>query len=467
MYGGEVTAHVEIPTTGMSASAGTVAVWGYLAEPQPAQTRYFFGHTTQPAYSSRVQLYMDGGNTELDLGLGDSHTTRTNIMILETETWYHVALTWDSGDYVVYVNGEVVAEGTYTGLSTIHPFAWIGNDGNPVTEGTEAFGGLLDEVRLYDRALGAEEILAAMKVAAFPFSSGPEPKDGIRLEATWADLSWRAGDFAVSHDLYMGTNFDDVNAGVEGTFQGNTVDTFFLVGFPGFPFPGGLQAGTTYYWRVDEVNAASADSPWTGSVWSFTTADVIVVDNFEGYTNEVGQRVFQTWLDGLGYTEPPPGNPGNGTGARVGYDPLAGEIMEMSIVHGGRQAMPMDYNNVDPPYYSEAERTWATPQDWTVNGVDTLTLYVRGMATNGPGSLYVALQDSAGRVADVPHADPAAVTAVEWLKWSIPLADFTDVNPSGMTKMYIGVGDRDAPTPGGVGSLYIDDIGVLKKPVTE
>jgi len=85
LYDGTNTAHVEFPTTGMSASAGTIAVWGNLTEPQPSQTRYLFGHTTQPSYSNRIQLYMDGSNTELDLGLGDSHTRQTNIMILETE----------------------------------------------------------------------------------------------------------------------------------------------------------------------------------------------------------------------------------------------------------------------------------------------------------------------------------------------------------------------------------------------
>ena len=202
LYGGESTAHVEVPTTGMSAAAGTLTVWGYLAEPQPSQIKYFFGHTTQPAYNNRIQLYMDVGDTDLDLGLGDSHTSLTGIMTLETERWYHVALTWDAGNYVVYVDGEVVAEGTYTGLTTIHPFAWIGNDGNPETEGTEAFGGVLDEVRLYDRALAQEEILAAMEGAeAYPYALGPDPADGALHEDIWVTLSWRPGDFAVSHDI--------------------------------------------------------------------------------------------------------------------------------------------------------------------------------------------------------------------------------------------------------------------------
>jgi len=301
LYDGTSTAHVEFPTKGMSASAGTVAVWGYLSEPQPSQTRYFFGHTTQPPYNNRVQLYMDGANTELDLGLGDSHTRRTAIMILETETWYHVALTWDNGNYVVYVNGEEAATGTYTGLAAIHPFAWIGNDGNPVSEGTEAFGGLLDEVRLYDRALNADQIRAAMRGEAFPFASRPSPKDGSMILDTWVNLSWIPGDFAVSHDVYIGDNYKDVNDGAADTFRGNQAETFLIAGFPGFAFPEGLIPGTTYYWRIDEVNDLDPNSPWKGKVWSFSIAPKTAYEpNPADGAELVALDVKLSWTKGFG-----------------------------------------------------------------------------------------------------------------------------------------------------------------------
>jgi len=100
----------------------------------------------------------------------------------------------------------------------------------------------------------------------------PEPADGAFLEATWASLSWRAIESAVSHDVYIGDNFDDVKNGTGDTFVGNQVETIVLIGFPGYPYPNGLVPGTTYYWRIDEVNDADPDSPWKGSVWSFSLA---------------------------------------------------------------------------------------------------------------------------------------------------------------------------------------------------
>jgi len=133
-------------------------MWGKLPpDPQAPATRYFFGHTTIPVWNSRIQLYMDDADTVLDLGLGDSHNRHKDIMSLTAETWYHVALTWDGGNYAVYVNGEEKANGSYIGLDALNTVADIGNDGN--TDGrTEAFNGLLDDVRIYDRALSADEI---------------------------------------------------------------------------------------------------------------------------------------------------------------------------------------------------------------------------------------------------------------------------------------------------------------------
>jgi len=152
------TDYVEISTADISLTAGTVAMWGKLRpDPQSPATRYFFGHTAIPAFSDRIQLYMDNSDTILDLGLGDSHDRHTDIMSLTTETWYHVALTWDGGRYVVYVNGEEKANGSYTGLDTLNPVADIGNDGN--ADGRdEAFNGLLDDVRIYDQALSEAEV---------------------------------------------------------------------------------------------------------------------------------------------------------------------------------------------------------------------------------------------------------------------------------------------------------------------
>jgi len=100
----------------------------------------------------------------------------------------------------------------------------------------------------------------------------PDPEDGALLTETWATLGWSPDEAAVSQDVYFGDNYDDVANGTGDTFrvnQGRDMN-FYIVGFPGYPYPDGLVPGTTYYWRIDEVNEADPRSPWKGDVWSFT-----------------------------------------------------------------------------------------------------------------------------------------------------------------------------------------------------
>ena len=277
-------------------------------------------------------------------------------------------------------------------------------------------------------------------------------------------LRWEAGDEASDHDVYFGDSAEAVANATPDTadiYRGRqALDAMSLD-------VDGLAWNKTYYWRVDEIGSAG-EGPWKGSIWDFTTADFIVIDNFENYTNDSPNRVFQRWIDGWGFTDDeffPDGNPGNGTGSMVGYDPTLGDIMEKTIVHGGRQAMALDYNNAGSPYCSEAIGTWPTPEDWTVNGVTALRLYFEGRAGNSLDRLYVAIEDKAGKVGVAVYPDSNRLTASRWTEWGIPLSTFTDagVNLAAVKKMTIGLGDRDKGQPGGAGRIFIDDIAVVKQ----
>ena len=129
----------------------------------------------------------------------------------------------------------------------------------------------------------------------------PVPDDGVIYEDTWLSLGWLPGDAAVSHDVYFGDNFDDVNDGTAETSQGNQASMFFIVGFPGFPYPDGLVPGTTYYWRIDEVNDVDPNSPWKGDVWSFTVPPKSANNpNPPDGVKFVDADVELSWTEGLG-----------------------------------------------------------------------------------------------------------------------------------------------------------------------
>jgi len=86
---------------------------------------------------------------------------------------------------------------------------------------------------------------------------------------------------------------------------------------------------------------------------------------------------------------------------------------------------------------------------------------------NALGTLYVALEDSAGKVAVVTNPDSAAVARSAWTEWLIPYSELAGINLNSVRTIYVGVGDRDNPTAGGAGTILIDDIGFGHPAATE
>jgi hypothetical protein len=115
----------------------------------------------------------------------------------------------------------------------------------------------------------------------------PNPTDGASNVPVDANLSWTPGGLATSHDVYFGTDFNDVNDANNSWAMGSSVykgpqeaNSFD---------PGALQLGTTYHWRIDEVGATTFAK---GDVWSFKTALAKVLGHSIVYG---GPDIFCGW----------------------------------------------------------------------------------------------------------------------------------------------------------------------------
>ncbi len=259
----------------------------------------------------------------------------------------------------------------------------------------------------------------------------PQPAVAATGVSVETDLDWRPGREATSHTVAIGA---DGNAVAEDLAPGATVDKHRYT-------PASLDFATTYYWKVDEMGDTGV---FAGDVWSFTTQDFAPIDDFEGYNDDVDAEstIWQAWADGL-TTE--------ASGSQVGYD--ASPFAERSIVHGGKQAMPLIYDNTTSPYYSEAERTFDSPQDWTAHGADSLCVWFQGIGGdtgNSSEGLYLTVKDNSGKSQTVANADAAATVAASWQQWTIPLSEFTcaGVKMTSVKSISIGVGNRTSPDRG-------------------
>jgi hypothetical protein len=268
--------------------------------------------------------------------------------------WVHVAAMVVDGGHVYYMNGEPA--GT-SGSDIVLPGT---TDTSPVLIGrtgegaTRSFLGMIDDVRIFNHALTQEDIQVIMQGAGFDFAFNPTPADGALHPDTWVSLSWKAGDTAVSHDVYFGENFDDVNNGTGDSFMGNQLSMFFVVGFPGFPYPEGLVNGTTYYWRIDEVEA-DGTTKHKGSVWSFMVPPKTAYnpDPADG-AESIDPEATLSWTAGFG--------------AKLHYVYIGNDYDEVKNATGG---LPQGTTTYDPGPLKFAKTYY-----WRVDEFDAVDTYI-------------------------------------------------------------------------------------------
>jgi len=215
----------------------------------------------------RVEFRVSEYRLRVEHGSGN----RQGNTVVSDNQWHHVALTVEANATISYPQVKLYVDGeddTISGTDT-DAFDIVSNFDLSIARqyngSNRWFIGMIDDVRVYDRVLSADEIKT---LAIPPVAGDPSPADGALVLEKWVTLKWSAGIDVVSHDVYFGENLRDVAAGTGHTFVGNQATTGLLIGFPGFPYPDGLALGATYYWRVDEKQADG--TTYQGAVWSFS-----------------------------------------------------------------------------------------------------------------------------------------------------------------------------------------------------
>ena len=430
-------------------------VWSFTVEPFAYPIRNVTATAASAQPGAGPEKTVDGSG----LNSADQHSTELNDMWLSGDAapnWIQFAFdkaymlsemrVWNSNQVIETMIGfglktvkvEYSVDGsTWTELPGVPELAQATGLPTYVSNTAVNFGGVFAKyVKLTVlSAWGTVPQVGLSEVRFFTVpvqARAPEPAAAATAVAVDTDLNWRPGREAASHHVYFST---DQQAVIDGTVAAQMVTDHSFS-------PSSAQLGTTYYWRVDEVNEAAATKSWAGDVWSFTTEAYKAVDDFESYTDDEGNRIYEAWVDGFGSTN---------NGSQVGY--AQAPFAEQTIIHGGKQAMPLTYGNTGAITVSEAVRTFDEPQDWTAHGIKSLSLYFQGAAGNG-GQLYLKINNT-----KVPYnGDAADLAKTAWLRWNIDLSTVAG-GVSKVTKLTIGVEGSGAK-----GILYVDDIRLYPTP---
>jgi len=325
----------------------------------------------------------------------------------------------------------------------------------------------------------------------------PLPTSGGTMDLMSGIISWAPGDFAGSHNVYFGSDYNDVNDATTGDPEyrgpGNVEgpDASGRFSYKAGQFET-LVIGNTYYWRIDEVNTPTV---WKGSTWRFTVQDYTTIDDFERYVDTgfpvADSTLRKTWIDGYWGIN------------WVTYTSSNGSFIQLNktIKHGGAKSMKFYYDNdgsigwmvelynYDPQYvytapkYSEAvaaiddaarlntstQESLGIKRNWSSYKVLRIPFY--GDPNNtlvATDKLYVGLWDGDNNPTTpviIEHPDNARLQKNWWQNWYIPLSAFTaknaNLNLSNIGRIYIGIGNRTTPATGGKGFVYFDDIQLL------
>ena len=428
------------------------------------------GNNITATASSTGQEGMGPENTINGSGLdaNDLHSTEAMDMWLSNDepnrAWIeyeldkiyklHEMWVWNSNQMVESFAGfglkdvtiEYSTNGTnYTTLGTTHEFVRAPGAVDYAHNTTVDFGGTAAKyVRLTANSNwgGVLEKYGLSEVHFFHIpvhATEPSPDSGTTDVDVDVVLGFKAGREADTHNVYFSS---DEQAVIDSTAPVATVtDASYR--------PLSLELDKSYYWKINEVNEAETPTAWESDLWSFTTTDHLVVDDFEDYNDYPPDEIFSTWIDGYGIAT---------NGSTAGYpepDFLAGEhYIETTIVHSGSQSMPLFYDNNFK--YSEATITLSSQRDWTIRGVGVLSLWFYGNASNAAEPMYVALNGSAV----VYHDNPNAAQIATWTEWRIDLQEFAaqGVNLANVNTISIGFGDNNNLQAGGSGMVFFDDI---------
>ncbi|MDP3909773.1 MAG: LamG domain-containing protein, partial [Gemmatimonadales bacterium] len=120
---------------------------------------------------------------------GSTTTLATSTGQISTGKWYHVAVTYDGVTMRIYKDGVEVASAPKTGAINTSAGVGVAIGGQPAGAGSAPFDGLIDDVRMYNRALTPLEVSGMAGDPTITLWYGDSLKSGyLGVPQKWANV---------------------------------------------------------------------------------------------------------------------------------------------------------------------------------------------------------------------------------------------------------------------------------------
>jgi hypothetical protein len=231
-------------------------------------------------------------STSIEIGdntFGGYRNIDFNTPTLDSQ-WHHIVYTKDGSNHAIYVDGVIDQSFFSNADISSNATFFIGKRWSHIIDGTLWFKGTIDDVRIYNRALFAEEIMKLYFDGLLGKAYHPNPLDGKTcVDGQALVLSWTPRRDAVTNNVYFGTDFNEVN-------YADIYDTNVYMGSQDVNFwdtnnydLNGLSPHTMYYWRIDGVNEPNL---WKGRIWNFKTGSPFI----EASSSKFDFRIYNGYL---------------------------------------------------------------------------------------------------------------------------------------------------------------------------
>lgn len=214
---------------------------------------------------TKVEAVMsDKQNSSIYASVSRINDSKLHLIVINKNFDYSINAIFNINSRTNYISARVWAfDSSSSDISEISPVEQITNN---------SFSYTICPLTVCHIVLDAE-------IAPPAQATNPNPADTAVDVSRAANLSWIAGTYAASHDVYFGSDFNSVHEANTSSseYRGSQADATFR--------PGIMAKLKTYYWRIDEKNSHGTTK---GPVWSFTTSDEdspITFDNASSYSS--------------------------------------------------------------------------------------------------------------------------------------------------------------------------------------